>query len=241
MQRFFSKYKNTIITYIFIHVTQFLFAGNVNTPAVNFSVDFRSMHVWRGIATSTTPTLEPSLTFTKNNYSTGIWAAQSIDGNYSEIDIYFKYDFRNFSFTVYDYYCPTSFSGGDEFADFNEYTTKHTIELDIAYHGSPEVPFHFLIATMVYGDDKNHETFDNYYSTYFEIGYNTNIKHNNIQLFLGFNAFPGYYGEKFGVVNSGLTVINHLDISKNRTIPFQASLITNPMNQLLYLVFGFSL
>lgn len=241
MLGFIKKYSAFFAAFIFIHTVQGVFANNTITPVVNFNVDFRSMHVWRGIATSTTPTLEPSVTFTKNNYTTGIWAAQSIGGNYSEIDIYFNYEFRNFSFAVYDYYCPTSFIGEDEFTDFNEFTTKHTLELDIAYHGSPELPFHLLVATMVYGDDKNPETLDNYYSTYFEIGYNTHIKQSNVQLFMGFNVFSGYYGEKVGIVNAGLTTINHLKIANNRIVPFQASIITNPMNKHLYLVFGFSL
>ncbi len=240
MQKFFSKYRILAFTFFFAHITKILFSSN-NSPDINFGVDFRTMNVWRGIATSTTPSLEPYVTFAKNNYTMGIWAAQSIDGSYSEMDIYFNYNFHNFSFTVYDYYCPTSFSGNDEFSDFNEYTTKHTIELDIAYHGSSNFPFQFLVATMVYGDDLNPETQNNYYSTYFELGYKTKLHQTDFQLFVGLNAFKGYYGNKFGLVNSGLTAINYLELPNNRKIPIQASLIANPMHNLYYIIFGFSL
>jgi hypothetical protein len=240
MQVFFSKYRKLTFTFIFIHISELLLASNT-IPDINLGVDFRTMHVWRGIATSTTPSLEPSVTFTKNKYTLGVWAAQSIDGSYSEMDIYFNYGFRNFSFTVYDYYCPTSFSGNDEFSDFNELTTKHTIELDIAYHGSSNFPFQVLLATMIYGDDLNPETQDNYYSTYFELGYKTQLYQTDIQLFLGLNAFNGYYGDKFGIVNTGLTAINYLEISNYKKIPVQASLIANPMHNLYYILFGFSL
>src|SRR6056297_13305 len=240
MQGFISKYGKLTFTSIFIYLTKFLFAGNT-IPEVNMSIDFRTMHVWRGIATSYVPTLEPSVTFTKNNHTLGAWAAQSIDGSYSEMDIYLNYKFRNFSFTIWDYYCPTSFSGNDEFTDFNEHTTKHTIELEAAYQGSSGFPLEILAATMVYGDDLNPENQDNYFSTYIELGYKTQLHQTNIRLFLGFNAFEGYYGERFGIVNTGITAINYLKITNNKKIPIQASFIANPMQNNYYLLFGFSL
>ena len=241
MQRFFSKYRLFTFTFILIHITRLLFAGNNQTPDVNAGVDFRTMHVWRGIATSTVPTLEPSVTFTRNSYKMGVWAAQSIDGSYSEMDIYLNYKFRNFSFTIWDYYCPTSFSGNDKITDFNEHTTKHTIELDIAYQGSSQFPFQVLVATMVYGDDLNPENQKNYYSTYLELGYNTRLHQTDMRLFLGVNAFNGYYGNKFGVVNTGVTATNYLKLPNDKNVPFEASLIANPMHRLYYLVLGFSL
>ncbi|MDY6801313.1 MAG: hypothetical protein SVU94_08825 [Bacteroidota bacterium] len=240
MQGFFTKYRKLTFAFIFIHLANLLF-GRDNIPDVNLGIDFRTMHVWRGIATSTVPTLEPSVTFSKKSYSMGVWAAQSIDGTYSEMDIYFNYDFRNFSFNVYDYYCPTSFSGNDEFTDFNEHTTKHTIELDIAYHGSSYFPFQILIATMVFGDDLNPRNQNNYYSTYFELGYKTQLHQTDIRLFLGLNAFDGYYGDKFGVVNTGLTAINYFKITNFKEIPVQTTFIANPMHKNYYILFGFSL
>ncbi|MGM0503430.1 MAG: hypothetical protein ACQESQ_02345 [Bacteroidota bacterium] len=241
MQRFFSKYRYFTFTFIFMHITRLVFAGDNHTPDVNAGVDFRTMHVWRGIATSTVPTLEPSVTFTRNSYKMGVWAAQSIDGSYSEMDIYLNYKFRNFSFTIWDYYCPTSFSGNDEITDFNEHTTKHTIELDIAYHGSSLFPFQVFVATMVYGDDLNPENQKNYYSTYLELGYKTRFHQTNMRLFLGVNAFDGYYGNKFGVINTGLTATNYLKLPHDKNVPFEASLIANPMHRLYYIVLGFSL
>ncbi|MEE4196480.1 MAG: hypothetical protein V2I54_02450 [Bacteroidales bacterium] len=241
MQGFFSKVGTSTFTIIFIHLTKILLAEDHHTPEVNLSVDFRTMHVWRGIATSHVPTLEPSVSFTKDSYSMGIWAAQSIDGSYSEMDIYFNYDFRDFSFTVYDYYCPTSFSGNDEFTDFNEYSTKHTLELNLTYHGSSGFPFQIMAATMVYGDDLNPDNNKNYYSTYLELGHQTKIYHTDIRLFLGVNAFNGYYGDRFGVVNTGLTATNYLSLPNDKKIPVQASFIANPMNNLYYVLFGFSL
>ena len=54
----------------------------------NFSVDFMSMHTWRGYATSYVPTIEPSFELSTDNSTMGIWAAHSIDNKYSEIDLY---------------------------------------------------------------------------------------------------------------------------------------------------------
>lgn len=240
MQGFFVKYGRLTLTFIFIHLANLLF-GRDNIPDVNLGIDFRTMHVWRGIATSTVPTLEPSVTFSKNSYSMGVWAAQSIDGDYAEMDIFFNYNFRDFSFSVYDYYCPTSFSGNDEFTDFNEHTTKHTFELDVAYNGSSGFPFQMLVATMVYGDDLNPKNQNNYYSTYFELCYKIQLYQTDIRLFLGLNAFDGYYGDKFGVINTGLTAINYLKITNDKEIPVQATFIANPMHKNYYILFGFSL
>jgi hypothetical protein len=204
-------------------------------------VDFRSMHVWRGIATSFTPSIEPSFEVTKNNSTTGIWLAQSIDSKYTELDLYFVYHFEDFSFTLFDYYCPPSIRTGDEITNFEKYSTHHTFELNLAYNGNEKIPFSFLVATMIYGDDIRFGTKKNNYSTYFQFGYSTKIDENFINLILGFNAFESYYGNQFGVINAGITASRNFKAFKFKEIPVQASLITNPMSNSLFLTFGFTL
>jgi len=98
-----------------------------------------------------------------------------------------------------------------------------------------------MIATMVYGDDIHDETMKNRYSTYFQFGYSTIINKNNINLVLGFNAFESYYSNSFGVVNTGISTSRNIKVFNKKEIPLQASLITNPANNSLFIKFGFTL
>jgi len=229
---------------IFIFVSQRLYSDEhekIEILNAEFKVDFMSMHTWRGFATSKSPTIEPSFVISRNNSTTGIWLAHSLDGNYSELDLYFTYNLKSFSFTVYDYYCPPSYRESSEITNFDKYSTNHTIEIDVAFKGTQNFPVSFLVATMVYGDDKNQETKENRYSTYFQLAYSTNIDNNNINLALGFNAFDSYYGDKFGVVNASIGINRPLKVFKTKEIPLQAALITNPLANSLFLKFGFTL
>lgn len=232
---------------LFLVVGLLLFSDAVSANNENkildsdITLDFRTMHIWRGSATSYTPTFEPSFEITRNNYTTGIWFAQSIDGNYTELDLYFTYNVKNFSITIYDYYCPPSIETSKEITNYDKYTTKHTIELNAAFNGTQQFPVKLLVATMVYGDDINSENNKNYYSTYVELGYSTVIDENTLDIFVGFNSFESYYGDNFGIVNAGLTTSRNLKIYKSFEMPVQASIITNPMANSLFLNFGFTL
>jgi hypothetical protein len=225
-----------------IFVSQASFANKNNELLnTNIKVDFRSMHIWRGIASSYVPTIEPSFEVSKNNSTTGIWLAQSIDGNYTELDLYFTYKHKDFSFTLFDYYCPPSIQASNEIANYNQPNTNHTIELNLGFTGNERIPFSVLLATMIYGDDLDSETNKNRYSSYIQLGYSTKIENSSIDLFVGISPFKSYYGETAGIVNAGITATKDLAISKTKSIPMQASLITNPMTNSLFLNFGFTL
>lgn len=207
----------------------------------NFSVDFMSMHTWRGYATSYAPTIEPTLELSTGNSTSGIWAAHSIDNKYTEIDMYFTYNYKNISFTIFDYYCPPTYKASSEITNYDKYSTKHTIELALEVSNILKTPFNFMVATMVYGDDLHNETLKNRYSTYFQFAYSTEINKNNIDLVLGFNTFESYYSDQFGIVNAGISTSKSIKVFKTKEIPLQAALITNPSNNSLFIKFGFTL
>jgi len=243
MKSGFLSYKLALAIF-FIFASHQLFASeNAEIKVLNavFKVDFMSMHTWRGFATSYSPSIEPSFEIRRNNTTTGVWLAHSIDGNYSELDLYLTHKLKAFSFTIYDYYCPPSYRESNEITNYDKYTTKHTIELNAAFNGTQNFPISVLIATMVYGDDKHRETQEHRYSTYFELGYSTKIDECAIRLVLGFNAFESYYGDQFGLVNTGVGVVKNITAFKTKEIPLQASLIANPMANSLFLKFGFTL
>lgn len=206
-----------------------------------FSVDFMSMHTWRGYATSLAPTIEPSIKLSTGNTTTGLWAAHSIDNEYTEIDLYFNYRYKNISFTIFDYYCPPTYKSTNEITNYEKYSTKHTIELVLELANILRSPVNFMIGTMVYGDDLNSEKNKNRYSTYFQFAYSTYLSENNIDLVLGFNTFESYYSDKFGIVNAGISASRNITIFNKKEIPLQAALISNPSNNTLFIKFGFTL
>lgn len=240
--------KSGLTSYVFIFIilgisiSQSLFATKKN-PFFDstFSIDFRSTHIWRGTASVYSPTIEPSFEINRGNYTSGIWIARSLDGNYTEMDLYITFENRNFSFTIYDYYCPSSIQASNEITNFETTTTDHLIELDLAFKGTSQFPIKILIATMIYGNDLDSETNRNNYSTYLQFAYSTQIDKNNLDLFLGLNTFKSCYGDTFGIVNAGITVSQNLNIFKTREIPIQASLVTNPYANSLLINFGFNL
>jgi len=208
---------------------------------LNYQVDIVSQHLWRGYAISDLPSFEPSVEIQFRGFSSGIWAAQSIDGKYSELDIYLKYSIKNISFGIYDYYCPSSFKEIDNYYNFIQKTTNHTLDFHLFYNGTKNFPFKFLLATMVYGDDLNPETNKNYYSTYAEIDYTLNIQNLKICYVLGLNPFKSYYGDKPGIINTGIKTTGKLNFSKKSAIPIQASILLNPLNDIIHISMGITI
>ncbi len=234
-------YKFLLMVFVSL-VSLVVFANSENKLLnTNLNLDFSTMHIWRGGATSSVPTFKPSFEITGNNSTTGIWFAQSIDGEYTEMDLYFTYSYRSFSFTIYDYYCPASIETSNEITNYKRNTTDHTIELNVAFNGTTRFPFKVLVATMVYGNDINSETNKNNYSTYIELGYNVQIDKNSLNLFVGLNTFENYYSDKFGIINAGFTLSRNLQLWKSYEVPVYTSLVTNPTENSLYLNFGFKL
>lgn len=213
----------------------------VNALNTTFKVDFMSMHTWRGSAATKLPAIEPSFEISNSNTTLGVWVAHSIDNKYSEMDLYLAYNYKHFTLTVLDYFCPASYKESNEITNFNKETTNHIIELTAAFNGTERLPISFMVGTMVYGYDRDSETNENMYSTYFQFGYNTQIENSNLDFVLGFNTFDSMYGDQFGIVNAGIKASRNLKAFKNKEIPLQASLITNPLANTMYLKFGFTL
>ncbi|HAN19178.1 MAG: hypothetical protein A2X13_09750 [Bacteroidetes bacterium GWC2_33_15] len=208
---------------------------------LNCQIDIMSQHLWRGYTMSNLPTFEPSFEIRVKDVTSGVWAAQSIDGKYSELDIYLKYSYKNISIGIFDYYCPPTFKQVSGFFDYNQGSTKHTLDFHLYYNGTEKLPFKFLLATMVYGDDINPETNKNYFSTYAEIGYEQYIQNIKVNYILGINPYKSYYGESSGIINTGIKVIGNLSFSGKKSIPVQSSILVNPMNDSVYLAMGFTL
>ena len=210
-------------------------------PGFNFDIGIYSQHIWRGTATSYSPSIEPSISYNHKNFTAGVWAAQSINGDYTEMDVFLSYSLKNFTLTLYDYYCPPTLNTRHRLFNYEAKSTWHSIDVNLEYGGTDKFPISFLLATMIYGDDRNPVTLENYYSTYFQMGYDYEIRQHSFSLFMGVSPQENYYGHRFGIVNTGITANSKLQFNNMIAVPFEASIITNPMANNLYLVVGFSL
>jgi hypothetical protein len=251
--------KSFLLILSFICLANFpLYAGNgdqdsteQNNSWVKVSADFMSRYVWRGQLLSRTPNIQPSLIFDPGiGLKAGAWGSYDVCGNYAEVDLYLSYEIKGIGITFTDYFVV------DEYADFNKYfnykneNTFHTFEASLSYYGPEKVPLYLTANTMFFGFDKKLDkteidtvtndttyTYKNQFSTYFELGYT----YKNITFFAGITPFACYYGDKWGVVNAGITYRKEIPISRKFSLPIMGSLIFNPQKQNIFIVFGFTI
>lgn len=244
--------------------------GQKEKPELDFGADVMSRYVWRGTQFGgTSPSLQPSVSVSYKGWELGAWGAYSLGGNNDaqEFDLYLSYSFAKdqFSLTLTDYYFPTE---GEDYSyfEFDNNLTGHVLEGTFSFNGNDKIPFGLLVAVNYWGNDAitvednpaasdfNQKT-GLQYSTYAELFYNhtmandvslaaflgvnlTDPKNDNIAN--GFDGESGYYGSSAGIVNLGMTLSKDVAINEKLSLPVSASIITNPADEKIYFVFGFS-
>jgi hypothetical protein len=221
---------------------------------ISLGVDINSRYVWRGTDFGGSPSIQPSLAFTKSGFTVGTWGAYTtnINSPAQEADLFLGYTFLNkmLSITFTDYFFPADGAENKYFEYGN--STSHIFEASISFNGTEDLPLSFLVGSLVYGNDKNRNG-ENRYSTYCELAYSPEIKGVPISVFCGLNLLApddadlnlpvpvnGFYGNKLGVVNLGLSATKNIQITEKFVLPLCVSLITNPMKGNIFLVAGIS-
>ncbi|MDM8159718.1 hypothetical protein QUH73_07830 [Labilibaculum sp. K2S] len=244
--------------------------GQKEKAVLDFGADVMSRYVWRGTQFGgTSPSLQPSASLSYKGLELGAWGAYSLGGNNAgqEFDLYLAYTFAKdlFSLTLTDYYFPTE--GEDyEYFEFNNDRTGHVLEGSFRCNGNDNIPFALMVAVNFWGadavqlgDNPNTADFNQktglQYSTYTELSYSHKMANNvTLDAFLGvnltkpakaktstgFNGESGYYGSKAGVVNLGVKLSKEVALNEKFSLPVSASVITNPADEKIYFVFGFS-
>lgn len=215
-----------------------------------FGVDLMSRYVWRGQCLNKAPNIQPYFMYAPNfGLKAGAWGSYSVTGDYAEVDVFLSYGIKGISFTATDYFTMNESAPKNNYFDCKNETTGHLVEGAIGYDGPEKFPIKLVVATMFYGADKKVDqmvvdtvlsdttySYTNQYSTYFEVGYTFR----NISLFVGLTPMEGFYGDKAGIVNVGISAKKAIKITDSFSLPVQAALISNPQKQNIYLVFGFS-
>lgn len=243
-----SFISNTVLSFVWM-ITMFqgnpLNAQESSDSSQNLKLelnaDLVSRYIWRGLPSSLSPNIQPYATLSYKNFAAQVWGSYALPGQYAEIDLNLSYTLGAFTFSIWDYYNEdeSDLSLNDYFRWSNTDTsyTAHSLEGGITFNGTESFPISFTLATFFYGNDIDEEG-DNYYSTYLELGYESNIGETNLSLFAGGTFAKGYYASKAAVVNLGFTASRELKLSNTMSLPVYGSLILNPDAKNIFFVFG---
>jgi hypothetical protein len=191
---------------------------------VDITTTVMSRYNWRGTDFGSSPSIQPTFSYTKGALSIGAWGAYATNGNAAgtEIDLYATYSMGDFTLMVTDYTFPDAAPFLDE--------TQHFVELGVSY-ASESFPLTAFVGAFILNDDEN--------SVYAELGYSLG----DVGLFLGMTpqGTPMYGTSKAGIVNTGFTYSKPLVISESLTVSLTSKFIVNPYAKNGFLLFGFSL
>lgn len=210
------------------------------TQKVDLGADLVSRYVWRGMAISTSPAVQPFLEFYLGNFTVGTWGSYSLSQEpEQEVDLYLSYSLNSFTLTLNDYFIADEAGIFDtEYFEWNNDSTTHALEAILSWQGE-EIPIGVTTGLFFYGADKDEEG-NNNYSTYLEVNYTANLGNITLSPFLGITLNEGMYNDGFGLVNLGLNGSKELQITDNFSIPLNLSFVTNPAAGDVFLVFSMS-
>ncbi|HRY99030.1 MAG TPA: hypothetical protein P5550_08230 [Bacteroidales bacterium] len=215
------------------------------------SADLVSRYVWRGLEFGNSPAVQPGIEYSRGMITAGCWGSYATNGaNYQEADLYVTLTpVEAFSITFTDYFFPDHSLGTNHYFNYDGDRTGHVMEGAITFNGTEKLPLRVMAAVNFYGADARKANGDLMYSTYAELGYSTEISSTSCDLFLGFSpnkadtdkGETGFYGDKPGIINLGITGHRDIRVSESFTLPVFTSLIVNPQAENIFLVFGLSI
>lgn len=220
---------------------------------IDLGASLKSRYIWRGInlgghTASIQPFLE--LNFAKG-WAVGAWAAYSLgEQPNQEVDLYLSYTTpgEKLSFLLTDYFFPDYSLRNNHYFEYDE-GSGHVFELMVTLSPFDDFPVSFSAATNFYGADKKKDDEGNVldqqsFSTYLQADYTTSLYTVDLDFFVaGVVANQGgYYGpNKNAFINVGVTASKSLSITDRYAVPLETSLIFNPGDQNIFLVFGMTI
>lgn len=198
-------------------------------------VDIMSSYVWRGIRYVTSPAVQPSMEVSFKNVSVGAWSSWHFFSGWSEIDLYAGYENDYVMAGVTDYYTSSNYVLDDYF-NYQPGASGHMLEAYAGFPGNEKIPFRFLAATAVFGDDDDDD--NPYYSTFLEVSYLFTLKKFDSELRLGFTPAEGMYADKANICEAAFRMEREIEFPQDFGLKFISELTLNPVTKGLYLVGG---
>lgn len=242
----------TFFTFTMIVVVASSFnALGQNKVTVDPGADVVSRYVWRGTDFGNSPAIQPSLEMGYGGFALGAWGSYTTNNaNFQEVDLYASYTYKEMlTLMVTDYFFPDGTVAKNRYFNYNTNETGHIFEGSLSFNGTEKLPLSLLLAVNFAGADARTVDNDLQYSTYLELGYSTTAGETDLDFFLGGTPTKpdkekgetGFYGPYEGIVNIGVTATKEVQITEKFALPVNVSLITNPQQENIFLVFGISL
>ena len=206
---------------------------------VEFQVDLFTRHYWRGFVFGNTPAIEPQVTLTMNRFSFNVWAAQTFNESYSEIDLIPSYSFGNYTLSFLEYYNPVQ-DEQNRYFDFSKELSRHSGELMLSYNGEGKLPFRWMVTTFLYGDGHPVEG-QPLYSTYLEAGKSFTIAGAEAEISLGLTPWESFYAGRFAAVHAGISLSDEIRLGEGKSAPLRLSFNTNPHTRDAWVIFSIGL
>ena len=230
-----------------------------------FGTDLVSRYIWRGADYGNAPALQPTVAFSAGGFKAGFWGSYGLSpysqrindtvvenmGHYAECDLFLSYTVKGFTLSFTDYFIPNGLNpnSDNQYFNYDNSSTGHSFEAGLSWAGPTSFPLQLSANTVFYGADKDKDSsgvygmgIHNNYSTYLEASYTFDVKGFDVKPVIGAIPFgSSWYGKDAGIVNAGLTLSKSIALSLLLSLPLYGSVITKPLSQSIYLVFGLSL
>ncbi|TXD54460.1 MULTISPECIES: hypothetical protein [unclassified Polaribacter] len=212
---------------------------------LDFSVDLKTSHLWRGLIISDRPMAAVFLKLKldkSGSFSTGFWGgvafANESDGtSYQEINYYVQYAKNGLSLGLWNLF-NTRGAANPNVWDYDKKTTYHFLDLRTSYHFGKSFPLTLEADVLLFGSRDGQYTnldFEQRYSTYVQVSYPL-IKESKVDVsaFVGagfsLNGNTHLYGDgtqNFDLVNVGLTASKTVKFG-DHSVPFSVNTLWNP-------------
>lgn len=222
-----------LLIILFFNITQ-SFAQE--KKSLIFQADLFNRHYWRGFVFGDSPAIEPQITLNSGRFGLNIWAANTFDHTYSEIDLIPSYSAGNYKISLLDYYNPIP-GAENRFFDFTEEGNRHSGEIMLNYNGKGKLPLKWMVATFIYGD-RHLDTRKHMFSTWMQVGYPFNILGAEAEISCGISPWESYYSKGFSFNHAGFSIQDRIVINQDASVPFRFSLNINPSSSQAWVIFS---
>jgi hypothetical protein len=234
------------------------------TPAVkkaqfDVTISFKNQHYWRGGAIGYAPLVTSQISMkTTSGFEIGSWNGFGFDGVFKDVDTYVSYTKEGFTLALWDVYNFTSPTSGyadpatfpTKYFDYNEKTTRHFLDLSLAYDFR-KIPLNLFAATIVYGRDRGMDASKdivngkyagtrsgkNRYSTYTKAAYTFKTSKADFSPFVSYGFVfnnvdnSSFWGKKAsGFTEVGGIVSKDIRITDSWNVTVSGGVVASPMN-----------
>lgn len=209
---------------------------------VTVGVDLYNRYIWRGADYGNSPSIQPTLKYTKGGFSIGAWGAFATLGTWKEVDLFVNYAFP-FGLTLgaQDFFMPNDVSGASlDYFYYAKDSTSHAYEVNAAYtlKGFTLTGSYVITEAKVGGEGAQGG------DTYAELKYTLE---SGVNFFVG--GGNGWYtydydnsiDNGFAVCNVGVGATKTIKITDSFSIPVNGAVIVNPDKKDIHFTVGISL